>query len=391
MHQQTPVLFQPNQLAHLPEGLELYETLLYMKPGKTSRVQIAVCNGTDHDIVLNGRTALGVLQALKSVTEADVRLSVCRTSCEHQHLEQHESQESTTLDIPGKQDKQGINPLPAVDLSGLNHDQRILAEAMLREEYESFSSSEQDIGCIPDLEMEINLKDSQPVQKKYTSIPRPLYPEVKQYIEDLLNQNFVKESKSPYLLRLCIDYQELNRKTIADRYPIPRVQETLDSLGGNTWFSVLDQGKAYHQGFISKESRAATAFITPWGLYEWVRIPFGLMNAPANFQPFMEQCLGELRDNVAIPYLDDIIAFSRSFKEHVEHLRTVLQRLRKHGVKLKPCKCSLFKREVQFLGRIVSGDGYRMDPGCVRAVEKLKEQIPKTVGEVRQLAGILSY
>ena len=335
------------------------------------------------------------------MTEADVRLSVCRTSCEHQHLEQNESQESTTLEIPGKQDKQGINPLPAVDLSGLNHDQRILAET--REEYESFSSSEQDIGCIPDLEMEINLKDSQPVQKKYTSIPRPLYPEVKQYIEDLLNQNFVKESKSPYSspvvcvrkkegsLRLCINYRELNRKTIADRHPIPRVQETLDSLGGNTWFSVLDQGKASHQGFISKKSRAATAFITPWGLYEWVRIPFGLMNAPVNFQRFMERCLGELRDKVAIPYLDDIIVFSRSFKEHVEHLRTVLQILRKHGAKLKPRKCSLFKREVQFLGTVVSGDGYQMDPGCVRAVEKLKEQIPKTVGEVRQLAGILSY
>ena len=148
---------------------------------------------------------------------------------------------------------------------------------MLREEYESFSSSERDIGCIPDLEMEINLKNSQPVQKKYTSIPRPLYPEVKQYIEDLLNQNFVKESKSLYSspvvcvrkkngsLRLCIDYRELNRKTIADRHPIPTVQETLNILGGNTWFSVLGQGKAYHQGFISKESRAATAFIKHLG------------------------------------------------------------------------------------------------------------------------------
>ena len=251
--------------------------------------------------------------------------------------------------------------------------------------------------------MEINLKDNQPVQKKYTSIPRSLYPEVKQYIEDLLNQNFITESKSPYSspvvcvqkkdgsLRLCIDYRELNRRTIADRHPIPRVQETLDSLGGNTWFSVLDQGKAYHQCFVSRESRAATAFITPWGLYEWVRIPFGLMNAPANFQRFMERCLGELRDKVAIPYLDDIIVFSRTFEEHVEHLRTVLRKLREHGVKLKPRKCSLLKRRVKFLGRIVSGDGYQMDPGCVQAIRKLREVIPKTVGEVRQLADILSY
>ena len=257
---------------------------------------------------------------------------------------------------------------------------------------------DKDIGCIPDLEMEINLKNQKPVQKKYTSVPRSLYPEVKQYIEDLLNQNFINKSKSPYsslvvcvgkkdgTLRLCIDYRELNRRTIADRHPIPRVQETLDCLGGNTWFTVLDQGKAYHQGFMSNESRAATAFVTPWGLYEWVRIPFGLMNAPANFQWFMERCLSDLRDKVTIPHLDDIIVFSRTFEAHVEHLREVLRKLRQHGVKLKPRKCSLFKREIRFLGRIVSGDGYRINPESVKAVEKLKETLPKTVGEVRQLA-----
>ena len=91
-----------------------------------------------------------------------------------------------------------MNPLLAVDLCGLNQYQRTVAEAMLREEYEPFVFSDKVIGCIPDLEMEINLKDHQPVQKKYTSVPRPLYPEVKQYIEDLLNQNFITKSKSPY-------------------------------------------------------------------------------------------------------------------------------------------------------------------------------------------------
>lgn len=315
--------------------------------------------------------------------------------------EEEQFQESPP--IPKQQSEGGLNPLPAVDLSGLNQYQRTVAEAMLREEYEFFAFNDEDIGCIPDLEMEINVKDRQLVQKKYISVPRPLYPEVKQCIEDLLNQNFITKSKSPYsspvvcvrkkdgTLRLCIDYRELNRRTIADRHSIPRVQETLDCLGGNTWFTVLDQGKAYHLVFMSKESRAATAFVTPWGLYEWVRNPFGLMNAPANFQRFMERCLGDLRDKVAIPYLNDIIVFSRTFEAHVEHLREVLRKLRQHGVKLKPRKCSLFKREVRFLGRIVSGDGYRMDPESVKAVEKLKETFPKIVGEVRQLAGILSY
>ena len=198
VNKKMPVLFEPNELIQLPEGLEVNETLLNIKPGKTSMVQIAVYNGTDHDISLRSRTSLGVLQAVKSVTAADVRLSECRTQTDHQHFEKAEPQGSTRTPLSKQQEKGSENPLPAVDLGSLDHEQRIAAETMLREECESCSVNEEDIGCIPDLEMEINLKDNQPVQKKYTSIPRPLYPEVKQYIEDLLNQNFITESKSPY-------------------------------------------------------------------------------------------------------------------------------------------------------------------------------------------------
>ena len=142
---------------------------------------------------------------------------------------------------------------------------------------------------------------------------------------------------------------------------------------------------------MHEESRPMTAFVTPWDLYECVCIPFGLPNAPASFQRFMEGCLGGLQDEICIPYLDDIIVFSKSFEEHLDHVKTVLQWLRAHGVKLKAKKCNFFRKEVCYLGRIVSEEGYRIDPKNVYALKSLKETPPKSVGDVRKLLGLLGY
>ncbi|KAK3508730.1 hypothetical protein QTP70_004269 [Hemibagrus guttatus] len=120
-------------------------------------------------------------------------------------------------------------------------------------------------------------------------------------------------------LHLCIDYRELNCKSIPDCHPIPRVQDMLNSLSGSAWFSVLDQGKAHHQWFVEEGSRSFTAFITPWGLYEWVRIPFGQSSAPAEFQHSMEECLLGLRDDTCLPYLDDNLIHIQKEQRRAKH------------------------------------------------------------------------
>ena len=148
-------------------------------------------------------------------------------------------------------------------------------------------------------------------------------------------------------LRFCIDLRKLNARTIKDAYSLPRIEESLDCLNGASIFTSLDLKSGYWQVELDDESIPLTAFtVGPLGFYECVRMPFGLTNAPATFQRLMESCLGEMHLNWCIIYLDDVIIFSRTPEEHVQRLRSVLQKLRAAGLKLKPSKCEFFKDRI---------------------------------------------
>ncbi len=380
------VMFEPEEDNTHLRCLDLGEGLLEMSNKGGSTISVPIGNHTGSDVALPQGTILGTLQQIERIVDPGPSSGTSQT---------------VRVQTAGMQETEMKTGLwhPPVDLGHLSDSQREVVQKMLYEESSVFSKGDNDIGCIPSLQMSITLQDAIPVQKAYSAMPKPLFSEVKGYIQELLVKGWIVKSKSPYAapvvcvrkkdakLRLCVDYRLLNKKTVPDRHPLPRIQDLIDTLGGYSWFSILDHGKAYHQGYIAEGSRHMTAFTTPWGLYEWVRIPFGLSNAPAAFQRSMEEMLDSLRDECCIPYLDDVLCYARSF----ETIRCVLKALQCHGVKLKPEKCEMLCSEVRYVGRLVSSEGVRVDPKDLEAVQSLTSRTPQTVGDVRRLLGFVSY
>ena len=181
--------------------------------------------------------------------------------------------------------------------------------------------------------------------------------------------------------RFCVDYQKLNSVTHRDAYPLPRIDSTLDSLSGASYFTTLDLMSGYWQVALEAQDKEKTAFSTAQGYFEFNVMPFGLKNAPATFQRLMECVLAGLTEEQCLIYLDDIIVFSSSFKQHLQRLTNVFQALRNAGLQLKMTKCHFAQREANYLGHIVSQEGIRPATNKVEAV--LEYPTPKTVKEVK--------
>ncbi|XP_078799615.1 uncharacterized protein LOC144990300 [Oryzias latipes] len=195
-----------------------------------------------------------------------------------------------------------------------------------------------------------------------------------------------KKDQSP---RLCVDYRPLNDRTIKDAYPLPRIQDTLDTLSTAKYFSTLDLTSGYWQVEMTPRARKAAAFCTRKGLFEWNVMPFGLCNAPATFQRLMDRVLAGLQWEACLVYLDDIIVLGCNSNQMMERLEQVFTRLRQANLKLKPSKCRLFQEQVAYLGHVVSAQGISTDPQKIQKVQDWP--IPKNISEVRQFVGLASY
>ena len=224
---------------------------------------------------------------------------------------------------------------------------------------------------------------------------------LKEYIEENLAKGFIRPSSSPAgapiffvkkkdgSLRPCIDYRELNKITIKNRYPLPLILELLERVRHAKIFSKLDLRGAYNLVRIRSGDEWKTAFRSRYGHFEYLVMPFGLCNAPATFQHLANDIFRDLLDQFVVIYLDDILIFSNSTEEHQQHVRLVLERLRKNKLYIKLEKCEFHRTEIQFLGYIISPQGLHMDPNKIKAI--VDWPVPSNVKEVQRFIGFANF
>ena len=275
-------------------------------------------------------------------------------------------------------------------------------ECMLLEHHNIFSLDKNEIGCTDTAEHVIELLDTEPFKERFRRIAPPLVEEVREHIQEMLDGGAIRPSQSAWCnavvlvrkkdggLRFCIDFRRLNRRTKKDAFPLPRMQETMESMVGARLFSTMDLKSGFWQVKMAKESQQYTAFtVGSMGVYEFLRMPYGLCNAPATFQRLMQNCLGELNLTYALIYLDNVIVFSRMEEDHIHRLRVVFSRFMEHGLKLKPSKCHFLQDEITFLGHQISAEGMKPGTENLRAIAEMAP--PTTYTGIREYTGMTGF
>ena len=347
-------------------------------------IPIRVMNVSEKEILLKRGTVLG---KMFPVHEEDVQ--VMSASVENDGVESNEGVPEHLCDVLER-------------CSALLEEDEIEEVVKLLAEYQDvFSAGEYDIGRTGLIRHSISTQTARPVRQSLRRSSPEQRAEVERQVKELKKRNLIRPSDSawasPVVLvgkkdgskRLCLDYRKLNEVTVKDAYPLPRIDDSLDALGGAKFFSTLDLASGYWQVEMDEDARAKSAFVTNSGLYEWNVLPFGLCNAPSTFERLMDYVLAGLRWETLLVYLDDVIVFGRTVKESIDRLREVLTRFRNAGLKLKPSKCHLFQSKVNYLGHVVSSEGIHTDPDKVEAIRDWPTPITKT--QVRSFLGTTGY
>jgi len=290
-------------------------------------------------------------------------------------------------------------------LNHLNDEEELHVNKLIEEYNDLFQLPDDALGYTNAMQHKINTTDPRPVHTKQYRYPPIHKEEINKQTKSLLDNGIICPSDSPYnsplwivpkkpdsrgnkRWRMVIDYRALNEKTIGDAYPLPNITEILDQLGSAKYFSVFDLASGFHQIPMHESDAPKTAFSTPYGHYHFKRMPFGLKNAPATFQRLMDQVLSGLQGTELFVYLDDIVLYASSLREHEIKFNKLAERLRKANLRLQPDKCEFLRKEVNYLGHVIGEDGVRPDPKKIEAIENFpRPQNPKAIKQFLGLAG----
>ncbi|GKB20694.1 putative reverse transcriptase domain-containing protein [Tanacetum coccineum] len=252
------------------------------------------------------------------------------------------------------------------------------------------------------VEFQINLiPGAAPVSRAPYRLAPSKMKELSEQLQELSDKGFMRPSSSPWgapvlfvkkkdgSFRMCIDYRELNKLTVKNRYPLPRIDDLFDQLQGSSIYSKIDLRSGYHQLRVREQDIPKTAFRTRYGHYEFQVMPFGLTNAPAVFMDLMNRVCKPYLDKFVIVFIDDILIYSKDEKEHEEHLKAILELLKKEQLYAKFSKCEFWIPKVQFLGHVIDSRGIHVDPAKIESIKDWAS--PKTPTEIRQFLGLAGY
>ena len=345
-------------------------------------VPLQLANFSNEDVYIQPRTPLGFLQAASVEPDKQVRDG---------EIEGESVVKSSVTELVSK-----------MSLGKLDQQQRESFLDLIERHETMFSKSYDDIGFCDTVAHTIATTDDVPVKSAHYRVPPSRWNEVRDYLNRALANNVIRESSSPYVspvvlvrkhdgsLRMCVDYRALNAKTRKDAYPLPRIDEALAVLKGAKYFCSLDLAYGYHQIPMSDKDIEKTAFrVGTGGLYEYLRMPFELCNAPATFMRLMDKGFGDQNFQTLLIYLDDILVFGSTFAETMDRLNMVLSRLGNMNLKVKPKKCCMFERQLRYLGHLISEEGIAPDPEKIRAGRDW--ETPTSEKALRSFLGLAGY
>lgn len=288
----------------------------------------------------------------------------------------------------------------------LNSEEKKELKKLLENRRELFYLEGDNLTFTHEIQHEIHVNNNNPTFCKIYRYPQIHEKEVDKQIREMLDQKIIRKSNSPYnsplwivpkksdnsnqkKWRIVIDYRKLNENTIADKFPIPNIDTILDKVGRAQYFTTIDLAKGFHQILVREEDRKKTAFSTPFGHYEYNRMPFGLKNAPASFQRLINSVLREYINKKCVVYLDDILIFSTSLQEHIQSINQIFDKLQESNLKIQVDKCNFLCKETEYLGHILTSEGIKPNPNKIKSILELK--LPNTEKKIKSFLGITGY